>query len=363
MKAFIITNQDTTLRFREELIQQLSSFCDVSVLASINMEKQWLQSLNVQMHDLLIDRRGTSLLKEVRTFLQIRKYLKKEEPNVILSFTIKPNLYAGLLAKWMRIPIVITVTGMGYAIEETSLLRRFVFFLYRQVQYRNAFMVYQNESIKDYFEKMGVKATHSFLVHGSGVNIEMFNYQPYPVEKQGIRFVYISRLLKSKGIDELAKAMNILIQQHANIYLDIVGPIEGPYEDLVNQLVSTGVVTYHGYQEDVRLFISNAHAIVHPTYYEGMSNVLLEASAIGRPILASNVPGCIEIFEEGLTGFGFEPKDLKSLLHAMENFISLSWEESEQMGKLGRERTVKLFNRNDVVKTYMDIIKTLVPKK
>jgi galacturonosyltransferase len=362
MDILIITNQDTTLRFREELILELKRFSNVTICTYVNQELNWLDGLNLVVYDLDIHRRGKNPFREFKTVLSVNQAIKKSNPDIILSFTIKPNLYSGLIAKFKRIPIVMTITGLGTGIEELSPLRPLLLTAYRFVQSKHSIVVFQNSSIQFLFKKKKIKPSKQILVQGSGINLDRFTYQQFP-QNEEIRFLFIGRILKNKGIEELAEAYRELIIKYPKVHLDIVGLMEGPYESLMEQLVSTGLVTYHGYQADVRSYIKNAHAIVHPTYYEGMSNVLLEASAMGRPVLASNVPGCVETFEEGVTGFGFEPKNSSDLLSVLERFVKLQYSVREAMGVKAREKMIQEFNRENVTAAYLNLVKNIYPNK
>ena len=278
------------------------------------------------------------------------------QPDIILSFTIKPNIYAGLISKIRRFPIIMTITGLGSGIEDETPLRWVLLMCYRLIQHSQSAIVYQNDAIACFLDNNRVQPQYQRLVAGSGVNISRFQYQDYPKNKQ-LRILYISRIMKSKGIEELAALIYYLSKQNKIVHIDIVGSMEDSYQELIDNLLETGIVTYHGRLQDVRSLLQLSDVLVHPTYYEGMSNVLLEASAMGRPVLASNIPGCKEIVEDGITGFLFEARNANSLIQAVERFIHLSMSEREEMGKLARQKVVNEFDRDDIVKTYIELIK------
>jgi glycosyltransferase involved in cell wall biosynthesis len=224
MKILLITNQDTTLRFREELISELKRFFDVSICTRLDQNKEWVTSLGLEAYDLPIDRRGKNFFSEIRTFTSIGKTIRNSKPDLILSFTIKPNLYAGFIAKVLRISIIMTITGLGSGIEE-SRTKRLLLWGYRVIQSKRSAIVFQNKSSMDLFKNEKINPAKHILVNGSGVNVSKFRYQPYP-EDESIRFLFIGRLMKSKGIEELAHAIRHFHKLNPSVSFDVVGPME-----------------------------------------------------------------------------------------------------------------------------------------
>ena len=194
------------------------------------------------------------------------------------------------------------------------------------------------------------------IVNGSGVNLEKHSYLPYPQDDGATRLLFIGRVMNDKGVRELFEAVKNLRSRNVPVTLDAVGWCEDECRELLDGAVSDGTVTYHGWQEDVRPFIEKCSAVILPSYHEGMANVLLEASAAGRPVLASRIHGCIETFDEGVTGFGFEARDVSSLETAISDFCALPHTEKERAGRAAREKVVTEFDRNDVVNEYVKII-------
>ena len=201
------------------------------------------------------------------------------------------------------------------------------------------------------------------LLPGSGVNLDRHCYEPYPVETEKLVFTTIGRLMKDKGTDELLKAAKAVKQKYPSVRFRVIGFFDGDYQAKIESAVKNGVIEYIEQQKEIHPFIKETHAVIHPSYHEGMSNVLREAAATGRPVLASKVPGCTETFAEGVSGFGFQAKDSADLEKVIERFIRLPYEEKEAMGKAGRQRMEEKFDRRIVVEKYMGEIRKILEER
>ena len=194
------------------------------------------------------------------------------------------------------------------------------------------------------------------VLPGAGVNLEYYAYAPYP-EHEEVRFLYLGRIMKEKGIDELFYAIRKLHVEYGDkVKLDLVGFFEDEYKGAVEQLVKDGIAIFHGFQEDPRPFYANADCLVLPSYHEGMSNVLLEAAATGRCIVTSNIPGCEETIDNGITGLLSEVKNEEKLYIQMKKVVLLSPEQRKKIGIKGHEKMMKEFDKNQVVRMTSKII-------
>ena len=194
---------------------------------------------------------------------------------------------------------------------------------------------------------------------GSGVNLNHFLPLEYP-SSGAIEFVYISRIMEDKGIDEFLNAAEFIKNKYPNTKFHICGFLDGDYETTISEYQDKEIIEYHGMIQDVRTILEKTHCTILPSYHEGMSNALLESAASGRPVLASDIPGCRETFDEGISGFGFEPRSTESLIQAIEKFIKLPYEEKRAMGEAGRRKVEKEFDRQIVVDAYMQEIEKIL---
>ncbi|HOA82196.1 MAG TPA: glycosyltransferase, partial [Defluviitaleaceae bacterium] len=201
------------------------------------------------------------------------------------------------------------------------------------------------------------------LTPGSGVNLKYHCFEEYPDSDNIIKFLFIGRIMKDKGIDELLEAAQKVKCMYPNVQFDLVGYCEENYTKRLSDFENRGIIKYHGQQDDVHSFIKGAHAIIHPSYHEGMANVLLEAASTGRPVLASNIPGCRETFDEGVTGYGFEVRNTSALVNTIEKFIKLPYEDKKQMGIAGRVKVEHEFDRQIVVDCYMEEIGEILSRQ
>lgn len=353
-KVLILTNSDGGLyRFRGELLKRLiSEGYKVIVSVPIRQKSKDIKELGCKVINAPINRRGLNLYQEAKLYKYYSNLIKTEKPDVILTYTIKPNIYGGLAAKRFKVPYISNITGLGSALTRPNLLQKILISMYKKSQSKACVVFLQNENNKKFLLNHNVIKNRYELLPGSGVNLNYFHLLDYPTSNT-IEFVFISRIMKDKGINEYLEAAEYIKNKYPNTKFHICGPFEEDYEDLIKIKHNKGTINFHGKVEDVRKILNRVHCIIHPSYHEGMSNVLLEAASSGRPIIASDIPGCRETFDEGITGFSFPKKDTKKLIRAIERFIQLDYEKKEQMGLNGRKKIEQEFNREIVVEKYI----------
>jgi len=363
--VLILVNHEIVIyNFRKELVERLiNEGYEVIISCPYGKNIDKLTALGAIHEDLTIDRRGINPVKDIRLFIHYKKLIKKYTPDVLLTYTIKPNIYGGLVSRATKTAIIANITGLGTAIEKKGLLQFITIRLYKCALKEADTIFYQNKQNKEFMINKGIKGKEYKLLSGSGVNVEYYRYLEYPPDS-ALHFIYVGRLMKAKGIDYYLELAKTLKPKYSNTFFHIVGDYEENYQSILNEYQRKNYIVYHGKVDNVKQFYEIAHAIVHPTFHEGMSNVLLEAASSGRPIIASNIPGCREIIDEGINGFTFEVKSQSSLTTIVEKFINLPYEYKKQMGYAGREKMIKEFSRENVVNKYIEAInKTMEDKK
>jgi galacturonosyltransferase len=223
------------------------------------------------------------------------------------------------------------ITGLGIGIENRGIIQKIALRLYKSALKKTSCAFFQNKSNRLLFINKNIIGSKSRLIPGSGVNLEEHSFEEYPEDDKNIRFLFIGRIMKDKGIDELLEAAKVIKVSYPDVQFDVVGRLDGYDIVRLNDYVKKGIINYYGQQDDVHSFIKRSHAIVLPSYHEGLSNVLLESAASGRPVIASRVPGCVETFDEGLSGLGFDVKSVTSLVEVLIKFINLPYEKKKSM--------------------------------
>ncbi|NMA31052.1 MAG: glycosyltransferase family 4 protein, partial [Candidatus Methanofastidiosa archaeon] len=219
---------------------------------------------------------------------------------------------------------------------------------------------FQNKENSDFINIKGIIKGKQKLLPGSGVNLNHYQVLDYPNDKV-INFLFISRVMKQKGIDQYLDAASFIKDKYPNTEFHILGFCEETYEDKLIEMQNEGIIQYHGMQRDVREFHKISHCTIHPTYYpEGMSNVLLESAACGRPIIATNRSGCREIVDDCVNGYVVEQQNSRDLIKKIEKFLKLSYEEKKQMGLAGRKKVENEFDRKKVVDAYLEEIEEVL---
>ena len=351
MQILILANHSGGLYdFRKDLIAELKTHASVAVAVPHNDRWDELNGLADRVIELPVDRRGMNPLHDGKLFRQYRAILKEIKPDLVLTYTIKPNIYGGLACRMAHIPYAVNITGLGSAIENGGWLKKFVLALYRPALKGARVVFFENAGNRDTLAATGVVPKgRDVVLHGAGVNLEDYPCQPYPQEGP-VRFLFVGRVMHEKGVDELFAAAKRMKQQYGEqVEFHMVGSFEEAYKPVMDQLEQAGVVKYHGYQSDMKPLYAMAGCVVLPSYHEGMSNVLLEAAASGRPLITSDIPGCREAVEDGVSGYLCPVKDADALYEAMRRFAALPVEQRSQMGRCGRERMEQQFSKTAVV--------------
>ena len=336
--------------FRKDLIAELKKHANVTVAVPHNDRWEELHKLADRVIELPVDRRGRNPLHDSNLFQQYRAMLKEVKPDLVLTYTIKPNIYGGLACRMAHIPYAVNITGLGSAIENGGWLKRFVLMLYKLALKGAKVVFFENTGNRDTLVAAGVVPNgRDVVLNGAGVNLEDYPCQTYPQEGP-VRFLFVGRVMHEKGVDELFAAAKRMKQKYGDgVEFHIVGSFEEAYKPVMDELEQAGVVKFHGYQSNIKSFYAMASCIVLPSYHEGMSNVLLEAAASGRPLITSDIPGCREAVENGVSGYLRPIKDADALYAAMQRFAELPEGWRAEMGRCGRDRMEQNFSKTAVV--------------
>ncbi len=357
MRILIVANNDVGLyKFRRELVEELLKFHEVHICLPDGEYVSKLTALGCIYHGCEFDRHGTNPLAELKQISRYKQLIKAVKPDIVFTYTVKPNIYAGIACASLKIPYVANITGLGTAIENGGLMQKLLMVLYRLGLRKAQTVFFQNAANRDFMLSKGVVKGKYAMLPGSGVNLEEHKAEPYPQEEAPLVLVSIGRIMKDKGADELLYAAKMICREYPQVVFRMIGGFDGAYEEKVLAAADAGEIEYLGMQSDVHACLKEAHAIVHASYHEGMSNVLLEAAACARPIIATDVPGCRETYENGVSGIACKARDREALVRAIREFIALPHNQKALMGQAGRRKAEREFDRTIVIKQYMQEI-------
>lgn len=359
-RVLFLVNHDVVIyNFRLEIVEKLlEEGYEVYISSPYGERIDDLIELGCHYTETAISRHGTNLIQDFKLLLHYRKLMKEVQPSVVLTFTIKPNIYGGMAARSLNIPYIANITGLGTAVENSGLMQKVTVQLYKIAFKKIQTVFFQNKENMQFFIDRKIALGKHQLLPGSGVNLERFPILEYPSDEV-VKFVFISRIMKEKGIDYYIEAAKYIKEKYPNTEFHICGFTEEDYEDILKDYEDKGIIIYHGMVRDIRKILKFTHCTVHPTYYpEGMSNVLLESAASGRPVITTDRSGCREIVDDSKTGYLVETHNNKQLIDKIEQFIKLSYEEKKNMGQLGRDKVKKEFDRESVVSKYKVHINT-----
>ena len=349
-KILIATNHSYMLyRFRKDLVKNLMKNHEVVLsMPYVGHEDDW-KALGCTCIETDVDRRGVNPKTDWKLLRTYAKLVKQEKPDLVITYSIKPNIYLGMVCKARGIPYCANVQGLGTAFEWKK-LAWFVTKLYRMALKKARTVFFENQANADIFcQRNIIPAEKITVLPGAGVDLEQYALTPYPQEETK-NFLYLGRIMQEKGMDEWFDAVQRLKKEYGDqVAFHMVGFFEDSYKEIVERLEQEGVIKFHGFQENPLPFYAMSHCVVIPSYHEGLSNVLLEAEAMGRPVVTTDIPGCRETVEDGKTGFLCKAKDSESLYQAMKLAIESSNEELEEMGKQARSYVSTHFEKKRVV--------------
>ena len=355
MKIVLIGNSDFCIyNYRYELVEKLLSLEHEVIVVSPNGTLiQHLKDRGCRYYETPLDRHGTNPIKDLKLLKRYIKILKEISPDFVFTYTIKPNIYGAIACKKLKIPCVINITGLGTAVENKGIMQTITTLLYKFALKKVQTIFFQNAENMQFFKDKNIYPKQHKLLPGSGVNLTKFTPYDYPCEET-VEFVFISRLMKEKGIDEYLEAAEYIKEKYPYTRFHICGFCEKEYESKMQTFSKNDTVIYHGMVQDIRGILKNIHCTVHPTYYpEGLSNILLESCACARPIITTDRAGCREVVEDGINGFIVKQQDRQDLIKQIEKFLSRSNEERQTMGLAGRKKVEKEFDRNIVIDAYL----------
>ncbi len=351
MKNLIITNHSYMLwQFRRELIAALMEHGNVVISMPFVGHEDDFEKMGCKCIDTDVDRRGINPIKDFKLLLNYFKLISSEKPDKVITYSIKPNIYAGLVCRLKKIDYFTNVQGLGTAFQNSK-LAKLVTTMYKAGVKKASTVFFENSANADIFIKRKIVSPNKIKVlNGAGVNLEHYFFCDYP-KTESTDFLFVGRIMKEKGIDELYYAIRKLKDEFGDkVNLDIIGFFEDEYKDITETLNKDGIIRFQGFQTDARPYYKNCGCVVLPSYHEGLSNVLLEASAMGRPVITSDIPGCRETVENELSGYLVETKNGEALYEAMKKFVLLSAKNKADMGYNARKKVEKDFDKADVVR-------------
>ena len=354
---FLVNHDVVIYNFRLELVERLiADGHEVHISSPYGERIDDLVKLGCKYHEIKIARHGTNPVTDFALILTYVKLIKSVKPDIVFSYTIKPNIYGGIACRWLNIPQVTNITGLGTAVENSGLTQKITIALYHYAFKKVQRIFFQNTENTKVFIDHNLYVDKHALLPGSGVNLERFSPLPYPSEDDGIHFVFISRIMREKGIDQYLDAAVSLRAKRGNqkAIFHVCGFCEQEYQQKLNELTKNGTIVYHGMLRDVREILAKTHCTIHPSFYpEGISNVLLESCACARPIITTDRSGCREVIDDGVNGFNVKQCDSQDLIEKIERFLALSHEQKTQMGLAGRAKVEREFDRQVVVNAYL----------
>ncbi|MBO4468542.1 MAG: sugar transferase [Clostridia bacterium] len=334
---------------RKELLEEiLKNGYAIDVFIPEDLYCDTLREMGLNVFDVSFDRRSTNPFADLK-LLKKYKSMTKVKYDFAVTYSIKPNIYGGMAMKKKKIPYYINVTGTGSAFYNGGLIKTIIKLLYKPSSRHAAGVFFENSEDRDTFVKSRLcKPERTHVFSGAGINTAEFEPAPFP-ENHIVKFLYIGRLMEEKGIEDLYPVIKKFSENHIAADFEFLGDFEDEYKASFEKFLALDNVVYHGYQTNVKDYIAASNCLILPSYHEGMANVLLEAGALARPLIVSDIAGCREAVEDGVNGYLFKVKDSAAIEKALDKFLALSLDEQRQMGQRSREHIVKNFERKNVV--------------
>lgn len=355
-KVLILSNHFITLyNFRKELVKKLiEDGNQVFISMPKADENSFFADMGCRIIETSVDRRGINPFRDLKLILSYIKIMKKLKPDIIFSYTIKPNIYGCIASNITKNKQISNITGTGAVFLKKSIVSFIVKMLYKISLKRSYKVFFQNSGDRDFFiENKMIKDNYAMLP-GSGVNLEQYKLCEFP-NKDEINFIFIGRVMELKGINEYLECAKIIKSEHPNTNFYIAGFIEeNKYKEIIDDYNEEGIIKYIGFQKNIKEWIKKCHCTILPSHGgEGVPNVLLESAAVGRVCIASRINGSKDVIDDEITGYLFEPGNAEDLIDKVNRFLELSYEAKKQMGMAGRGKVENEFDRKIVINAYL----------
>ena len=355
-RILILSNHFITLfNFRKELITKLvEDGHEVFISMPKATENSFFTDMGCKIIETEVDRRGINPIKDIGLLIRYIKIMKKIEPDIILSYTIKPNIYGCIASNLTKNRQVSNITGTGATFLRENIISKIVKVLYKISLKKSYKVFFQNSGDKSYFVENKMVGNNYSMLPGSGVNLEQYFVNDLPSYEE-TNFIFIGRVMMLKGIDEYLGCAKIIKEKYPNTNFYIAGFIEEErYRDIIGELHSKGIINYIGFQKDIKSWIQKCHCTILPSHGgEGIPNVLLESSAMGRICIASRINGSKDVVDDGVTGYLFDTGSTEDLIDKVERLLRLNNQKKKELGLNGRQKVEKDFDRKIVIDAYL----------
>ncbi len=351
MRILVLANFDVGLyNFRKELIKKLiDDGNEVYISLPYGDRVEQLKHMGCKFIKTNLSRRGMNPAKDIKLFFDYISIIGKIKPDKIITYTIKPNIYGGWAARLKGAALYSNITGLGTVFQGNGVVTKLVTIMYKLALKKAKTVFFENSENRDVILSKGIIKEHqACLLNGAGVNLDEYTICDYP-EDGKIHFLFVGRVMKEKGIDEFIEVAKRMHLEGKNAAFDIVGPFEDDYKQQIEDLSGQGIINYFGFQKNVKPFVEKAHCFVLPSYHEGMANTLLECGAMGRPLITSNIHGCLEAVIDGKSGYLCNVKDKDDLFDKINKFYELSYETKKEMGINSYKHISEVFDKVKVV--------------
>jgi glycosyltransferase involved in cell wall biosynthesis len=366
MKILVINNSFWNYyNFRMNLLSEIkeSGNCEIHLAAPLD---KFYKEVDKKFTTHIVNFKSKSVnpILELKLFLDVYFLVKKINPDVILSFTIKPNIYGGIIANYFNIPIINNISGLGTTFIKHDYKTVIVKLLYKLSFSKYSYILFQNKHDFNIFKENNLLNVSQYdVIPGSGINTSKWNNHDCNMNK-GKNILFCARLIKDKGINEYLDAAKILKKKYKDVNFNVVGTIASDNRtsispDYFQKYISSNIINYLGESNNMKKTIVDHDVCVLPSYREGMSRFLLESASMSKPIVTTNVPGCKDIVKDGVNGYLCNPRDSRDLVEKIDKILSISEEERVKFGFEGRELMKNLFEENLVIQNYINILKNI----
>lgn len=362
-KIVVIANSTWSLyNFRFNLMESIKKNHHILILSNKDDFLSNFKNNNYLFEELSFNRKSKNFLKIFFNLIILLLKIKKYRPKIIISFGLKPNLYTAIIGKILKIKTIPTFTGLGTLYLKNNFIQKLIIILFKFFLNKEHKIIFHNKKDVEIFKKWNLINNNFIVTRGSGINFKKFNYSNYNEDSNIIKFIMISRLIKDKGIYEFIKAARLIKNEFSNnVEFKLIGDLdEENYSsidsnDLI-ELQKNNTIKYHKFSNDVNQYIVDSHCLILPSYREGASKIIMEAQALARPVITTDVPGCNDLVIDGFNGFLCKVKDHKDLYLKLKKFIDLSVDQKKIMSKNAYNHSINNFDEKQVINEYIQLI-------